>query len=213
MWDPIGLKDSDCPRDEYDTYLLHVSGWLKAGRQREEAVAYLVDIERRHMGLTGRTTAEECARQTVERIAALVRTKAVARARLLVVLDPAFGQRLQGLPPGRPAWIVMSPDNEPAIRTYWQAYPDLGHLNGVSGITPCSGASPEEELLANLDTIDLHHGPYSSASPYEELEVIGAHLSPAIETELATLGFTEFDDTAEGFLAHRTAEQASVRRD
>lgn len=213
VWDPIGLKEGG-PRDEYDTYLLHVAGLLRAGGAREEAVAYLLDIESRHIGLGAQPTAEVRARQTVERIAALV-ALGIRRTvpRLLVVLDPAYGARLSDCPPGEPVWIVMSPENEPAIRAYWKDHPDLGHLDGMSGITPCVGASPEEELLDNLDTIDLHHGPYSSSSPYEELEVIGVRLTSAIEAALAALGFAEFEDTKDGLLARRTAEQASIRRE
>lgn len=132
---------------------------------------------------------------------------------LMVVLDPVYGRRLRDLPSGKPMWVLMSPDNEPAIRAHWQDQPDVGHLWGVTAIMPQTDASPENELLYNLDTIDLHHGPYSTSTPYEELEVIGVRLSPAIRDALGELGFTKFDETGEGFRAQRTTEQAAIRRD
>lgn len=73
-WDPIGLRESDGLPDEYDTYILHVAALLKAGRQRDEAVDYLMDIESRHMGLGVLPTARERALATVDRVAGLLET-------------------------------------------------------------------------------------------------------------------------------------------
>lgn len=74
-WDPIGLRDSDGLPDEYDTYLLHVAALLKSGRQRSEAVDYLMDVESRHMGLGERTSTRGRAQETVDQIAKLIDVK------------------------------------------------------------------------------------------------------------------------------------------
>lgn len=56
-WDPINLLavgetwDHKPFADEYDTYLLKVSGDLRRGSSVEEAAEYLMGIEREHMGL------------------------------------------------------------------------------------------------------------------------------------------------------------------
>lgn len=51
MWDPIGLADSDCPRDEYDSYLLQVVGRLRRGETVEKVTEYLLAVERDLMGV------------------------------------------------------------------------------------------------------------------------------------------------------------------
>ena len=70
----------------------------------------------------------------------------------------------------------------------------------------------EDHFLAEADTIDLHHGPYSTDTPYTELEVIGCHLTKPIRTALRQLGFTQFDEQSAGFTAKRSREEAAIRR-
>ena len=62
---------------------------------------------------------------------------------------------------------------------------------------------PEAILLSQLDTIELHHGPYSADPPYTQLEVFGTALSEEMRTELRQYGFNEFQPTAEGFRCSR----------
>jgi len=54
LWDPIGLKDTDCPRDEYDTYLLNLVSLLRDGTTTVEAIEYLIDMETRYIGMPPR---------------------------------------------------------------------------------------------------------------------------------------------------------------
>lgn len=70
----------------------------------------------------------------------------------------------------------------------------------------------EERFLAELDTIDLHHGAYSTHTPYTELEVLGCMLNNQIRAALAELGFDNVEDKAHGFVARRTHEEAAIRR-
>jgi len=58
-------------------------------------------------------------------------------------------------------------------------------------------------LLNEMNTIDLHHGSYSSDPPYTVLEVLGTPLSDRIRGELSEYGFVEFLPNVEGFLAIR----------
>ncbi|NNM72507.1 hypothetical protein [Enterovirga aerilata] len=56
-WDPIGLLppdrhwDEEPFADEYDRYLLKAAGDLRRGGALEDAVRYLLEVEREHMGL------------------------------------------------------------------------------------------------------------------------------------------------------------------
>jgi len=65
LWDPIGLADTGCPRDEYDTYLLQLVGRLRDGDSDAEATAYLVRMEIEWMGLPPRATTQARAQALV----------------------------------------------------------------------------------------------------------------------------------------------------
>jgi len=133
---------------------------------------------------------------------------------VLVVMDPNFGERLRQLwQPGRPAWIAMSPVNEPTVRSLWISHPDTDYLTGITGFNFDPDTLPESSFLNYLGTIDLHHGPYSSETPYTALEVIGTRLAIDVREALAELGFDEFVEHADGFSARRSAEEAAKVRD
>jgi hypothetical protein len=70
--------------------------------------------------------------------------------------------------------------------------------------------APEEHLLVQLETIDLHHGPYSSDPPYIQFEVLGCPLTASIKDALIKRGFVHFDESPKGFAATRSSEQVSV---
>ena len=132
--------------------------------------------------------------------------------RVRVVVDRDFGERLAGLPPGEPVWIVRSDANTPVAHRLWAERPGHTHLTGVVTFRDGPGA-PEELLLTMLDTIDLHHGEYSTATPYLEFEAFGTGLSPAIEAALGGLGFDTFDETPAGFLATRLRSNVRSSQD
>ena len=72
--------------------------------------------------------------------------------------------------------------------------------------------APEDFFLAELDMIDLHHGPHSTNTPYTEFEVVGCPLTTLIREALTQLGFTDFDYRQSGFIAKRTVEEAAMQR-
>jgi hypothetical protein len=61
------------------------------------------------------------------------------------------------------------------------------------------GASPEEAFIAEFDTIDMHHGVYSSAPPYAIARAIGISLTDELRAVLSPYGFDSFAITDEGF--------------
>lgn len=60
-WDPIGLADSSCPRDEYDSYLLQAVSRLRQGQTVDQVADYLENIASEHMGLGASTAASRAA--------------------------------------------------------------------------------------------------------------------------------------------------------
>jgi hypothetical protein len=132
--------------------------------------------------------------------------------RLLVVMGCDYGERLREVSSGRPVWIILSPANEPIVRSIWTEHPQQDYRIGVTGLKFEPSRAAEDHFLVEIDTLDIHHGPYSTEKPYTELEVIGCHLTQPIRTELSELGFARFDEQATGFIAKRSREEAAIRR-
>jgi hypothetical protein len=122
---------------------------------------------------------------------------------VLVVLDPNCGDRLRDAWRGQPVWITMSPANTPEIQALWANTSSPNHLTGITGFTHKEGVAAEDQLLAELGTIDLHHGPYSTNTPYSVLTVIGAQLTEPVRAALSELGFSTFQQQSDGFAATR----------
>jgi hypothetical protein len=125
--------------------------------------------------------------------------------KVLVILDREFGNRLLDLPPGVPVWIIDTAPNRAAAERAWALRPDENHLTGVTTFKASKDCTPEETLLAEIDTIDLHHGSYSARHAYTVLEVFGTPLTVRLRAELANFGFQEFQNTSRGFSATRPA--------
>jgi len=81
LWDPIGLLDPRRPgrwddeanlsfADEYDSYLIAAASQLRRGTPRDEVVAFLVEIETRHMGMADSPSARPRAEAVVDAILA-----------------------------------------------------------------------------------------------------------------------------------------------
>ena len=122
---------------------------------------------------------------------------------VLVVLDPNFGDRLRDAWRGQPVWITMSPANAPEVQALWANTPSPNHLTGITGFAHEEGVAAEDRLLAELSTIDIHHGPYSTNTPYSVLTVIGAQLTEPVRAALSELGFSTFQQRPDGFAAAR----------
>jgi hypothetical protein len=123
--------------------------------------------------------------------------------RVFVVVDRDYGQRLAGLAEEGPVWIVDTPANRSVAQQIWASHPNRSHLEGVTTFKVPEGASSEDMLTNELDTIDLHHGTQSANSPYTVLEVIGIAISEKLKAELGKFGFDNFQKTAQGFRAVR----------
>jgi hypothetical protein len=120
-----------------------------------------------------------------------------------VVVDRDFGERLAELESGVPVWIVGTQINARVAQRLWKERNRETHLTGITTFTDSVSSSPEDLLISELGTIDLHHGSYSSDPPYTILEVLGVPLSERIKVELSDFGFNEFHATAGGFSAVR----------
>jgi hypothetical protein len=123
--------------------------------------------------------------------------------RVFVVVDREDGQRLAELAETRPVWIVDTPANGTVVHQIWTAHPKRSHLVGVTTFKVAEGTSPEDMLINELNTIDLHCGRYSANPPHTVLDVIGTSISARLKAELKEFGFDDFRETQQGFRAMR----------
>jgi hypothetical protein len=131
---------------------------------------------------------------------------------VFVVLDGEYGTRLSQLVVKGPIWVLDTPINRAVAQSFWNAFPDRDHLDGITVFTSKNSVSTEETLLCEIDTIDMHHNAYSADPPYTVLEIIGTPLTAKIESELSRYGFDEFLATAEGFRAVRPLSSTAIAR-
>ena len=129
--------------------------------------------------------------------------------KVYVVVAPSFGERLTTLAEGIPVWIVDTPTNS-AVAYRLRKERTHNHLTGITTFQTGLSSSPEVNLVAQVDSIDLHHGPFSVDPPYSQLEVFGARLSDEIRTELSRYGFNEFEVREDGFCCSRSASTYQV---
>lgn len=127
-----------------------------------------------------------------------------------VVVDPFFGERLAGLPPNEPVWIVDSAANTPVAHRLWKDRPTGCGLAGITTFRPGSGYNPEQELISQLGTIDLHHGEFSADPPCSALVVTGCGATEAVRYALSGYGFRVKSVQQNGFLARRDGNPIST---
>ncbi len=119
------------------------------------------------------------------------------------MVDPRYGERIRSLPVGEPAWIVDSTENHPVILSIWKERGTLDQFSGITSSKFDADTQPDDWLIAELWTIDLHYGEYSHDPPYSILNVLGVDWSEKIQDELSRFGFFEHETTPEGFVARR----------
>lgn len=109
--------------------------------------------------------------------------------RVILVVDRAFGARLQEVPDGTPVWVVDSSSNHPAIVAWRRVKKPTSHLYGLTSFQDRPNLSPADLAASVIDDIEIHHGVHSHQPPFSRLTVIGAALTPALVSTLEEVGF------------------------
>ena len=115
---------------------------------------------------------------------------------VLLVLDTEFGARALELANGNPVWAVSSPANLAAAET-------ARHVGLSFTVLKVNGASPEDWLVNHIDSVDQHHNEFSQRSAYSLLRVVGASLSPRVQSCLQEFGFVRFEAEPRSFCAYK----------
>jgi hypothetical protein len=100
-------------------------------------------------------------------------------------------------------WACDSPENRLVANRAWASAQRVSLEHGITLFKYSESDSSDQVCLDILETVDLHHGEYSHAPPWSEVEVYGAQLTPTLESALVELGFSKFHQTTDGFVAVR----------
>ena len=121
---------------------------------------------------------------------------------MALVVDPAFGARLEDLARRMHVWVLRSADNERAARRLRR---DDSPHSLESGLTlfGSPGDTAEDACVEIVGTVEEHHGEYSHDPPLDAIEVFGIQPTPPIREALAAYGFQLSDVRPDGFVASR----------
>ena len=123
--------------------------------------------------------------------------------KVILVLEPAYGNRLVPLASTGHVWVIDTPENRVAASGHWAQRPEHKVEYGVTTFKSSGDATRLEMCLGILGTIGLHHGEYASNPPYSVLEVVGLPLTDEAQSAVEDFGFRSFESTTEGFRAAR----------
>ncbi len=114
-----------------------------------------------------------------------------------IVVDPAFGDRLDAVAARLPVWIADTEVNRAAAVRVRAAQPALGSTKpgAVTTFTVATRATPEAWCIDVLDDVAEHHAGYSG------VEVYGTPASAALLELLARCGMSEITPVTGGFRA------------
>lgn len=106
---------------------------------------------------------------------------------------------LQKIAVSMEVWAPNLPEYKQAAERIRETLPE----SSVTLFNPATSESPEQEFLSWLPTVDLHHGEYSSETPWEVMHVYGATITAEIKRALTEYGVEEITPTDFGFRACR----------
>jgi hypothetical protein len=125
-----------------------------------------------------------------------------------VVVAPEYGERLRELPGHDESWVADTAGNDPVIQAIWAERAPHVPPGGITSFVVAPDETPEDWLFDVLGTIDMHHGQDSVPPLYSVLRVVGIGLSARVQEEFKSYGFTKFEESADGFIAHKIVDAA-----
>ena len=123
--------------------------------------------------------------------------------KVIMIVDRNYTGDVASLATDGHVWLIESPANRDAAENYRALNGESTVENGLTIFKAADDDSGSETCLSMLETIDLHHGIYSSNPPYSVFEIVGAPLSRSVKTAIEALGFSRFEPTENGFRALR----------
>ena len=122
---------------------------------------------------------------------------------VVIVLDPAFGDRILEVGRHNDVWIAPSEVNRDAANRLWKLVESEPSPPLVSmWSAPRTGAT-EAEWLGILQDIEMHHGEYAHDPVVTRLRIIGVAPEPHSIAALREYGYTRIESETGGFTACR----------
>lgn len=144
---------------------------------------------------------EDCGRLTVPPDA----TSDGPSSNVAIIVGAESSFDLQKIAGTMEVWAPNLPEYKQAAERIREALPE----SSVTLFNTATSESPEQEFLSWLPTVDLHHGEYSSETPWEVMHVYGATITAEIKRALSEYGVEEITPTDFGFLACRQNNAAN----
>ncbi|MBZ5647175.1 MAG: hypothetical protein LAN37_08145 [Acidobacteriia bacterium] len=115
-----------------------------------------------------------------------------------LVVDPEYGERLQGLVERMPIWALNSTTNRAATEWIWEKDPET-HRRITLFDVPDFPVDTQEfiGIVASIDAQRTKH----LQPPMRDLEVIGMGVYPDLNGALLEFGFQSVETTVSGFKA------------
>ncbi len=126
------------------------------------------------------------------------KTESSAGPAVALVLDPEFGERLQGLVEHAPVWALNSPTNRAATEWLWEKEPDTRKRITLFDVPDYP--LDTQEFIGVVASIVAQRSQHGEA-PMEQVEVIGMELFPDLNGALLEFGFRMVEPTVRGFKA------------
>jgi len=123
---------------------------------------------------------------------------------VVIVLDPAFGDRILEVG-NNDVWITPSEVNRDAANRLRKLVENESNAPLVSMWSAPRAGVTEDEWLAILQDIEVHHGEYAHDPVVTRLRIIGATPEPHSVAALREYGYTDIKSEVGGFTASRAA--------
>ena len=126
------------------------------------------------------------------------KTERSAGPAVALVLDPEFGERLQGLVEHAPIWALNSTTNRAATEWLWEKEPDTRRRITLFDVPDYP--LDTQEFIGVVASIVAQRTKHAEG-PLEDVEVIGMELFPDLNGALLEFGFQSVESTVRGFKA------------
>ena len=127
---------------------------------------------------------------------------------VVLVVDTAFGARAGEVAERAHVWLVESPENQAAARTFWAVSTQTANPGASEGsVTTFTGrgALPADWAAEMVDTIEDHHNEHAQHPPYSKLVILGTSSTPQLVESLAAAGFKVIKNGPYKVVAEREA--------
>jgi hypothetical protein len=135
--------------------------------------------------------------------------EAMTMVDVVVILDPAFGERLEGIAALAPVWIADTDTNKAAYERLRRSHKHVDHREkgAITNFEVLNKSNLVKGLIDIMPAVEMHHGRAENKELVFPsgfvLRVIGVALNKDVTDALRGYGFTSFAELPDGFEASK----------